>query len=90
MIADKLDDPDAAPSFSGTLLNAADVAPKVVALLDRPRAVLAIPRWRGWFVRAFATLPQRRPARDPAVHGGRAAQAEALEEAHRIRGNALS
>ena len=57
MIADKLDDPDAAPSFSGTLLNATDVAPKVVALLDHPRAVLAIPRWRGWFVRAFATFP---------------------------------
>lgn len=57
MLEDKLDDPDAAPSFSGTLLNATDVAPKVAGLLDRPRAVLAIPRWRGWFVRAFATFP---------------------------------
>ena len=57
MLEDKLDDPDAAPSFSGSLLNATDVAPKVVALLDRPRAVLTIPRRRGWFVRAFATFP---------------------------------
>jgi NAD(P)-dependent dehydrogenase (short-subunit alcohol dehydrogenase family) len=57
MLEDKLDDPDAAPSFSGCLLNAADVAPKVAALLDRPRAVLAIPRWRGWSVRMFAAFP---------------------------------
>jgi NAD(P)-dependent dehydrogenase (short-subunit alcohol dehydrogenase family) len=57
MISDKLDDPDAAPSFSGQLLRAEDVAPKVVALLDRPRAVLAIPRWRGLFVRLFAAFP---------------------------------
>ncbi len=57
MLEDKLDDPDAAPSFSGTLLSGADVAPKVVGLLDKPRAVLTIPRWRGWFVRAFATFP---------------------------------
>jgi NAD(P)-dependent dehydrogenase (short-subunit alcohol dehydrogenase family) len=57
MIADKLDDPDAAPSFSGTLLNATDVAPKVAALLDHPRAVLTIPRRRGLFVRMFATFP---------------------------------
>jgi NAD(P)-dependent dehydrogenase (short-subunit alcohol dehydrogenase family) len=57
MIADKLDDEDAAPSFSGTLLRAEDVAPKVAALLDRPRPVLAIPRWRGAFVRLLAAFP---------------------------------
>ena len=57
MLEDKLDDPDAAPSFSGTLLSGADVAPKVAALVDRPRAVLTIPRWRGLVVRAFATFP---------------------------------
>ncbi len=57
MLQDKLDDPDAAPSFSGTLLSGADVAPKVAALIDRPRAVLTIPRWRGLVVRAFATFP---------------------------------
>jgi NAD(P)-dependent dehydrogenase (short-subunit alcohol dehydrogenase family) len=57
MIADKLDDPDAAPSFSGTLLRAERVAPLVAALLDRPRPVLAIPRWRGVFVRLIDAFP---------------------------------
>jgi NAD(P)-dependent dehydrogenase (short-subunit alcohol dehydrogenase family) len=57
MISDKLDDPDAAPSFSGQLLRAEAVAPKVVELLDRPRPVLAIPRWRGIFVRILDAFP---------------------------------
>lgn len=57
MIADRLDDPDAAPSFSGKLLRAEDVAARVAALLDRPRAVTAIPRWRGLFVRLFDAFP---------------------------------
>jgi NAD(P)-dependent dehydrogenase (short-subunit alcohol dehydrogenase family) len=57
MIADKLDDPDAASSFSGTLLRAEDVGPKVAGLLDRPRPVLTIPRWRGALVRFLDTFP---------------------------------
>jgi NAD(P)-dependent dehydrogenase (short-subunit alcohol dehydrogenase family) len=57
MIADKLDDPDAAPSFSGQLLRAEDVAPHVAGLLDRPRPVLAIPRWRGLQVRVLDAFP---------------------------------
>jgi NAD(P)-dependent dehydrogenase (short-subunit alcohol dehydrogenase family) len=57
MLFDRLDDPDAAPSFSGTLLRAEDVAPKIAALLDKPRPVLTIPRWRGAFVRLFDTFP---------------------------------
>jgi short-subunit dehydrogenase len=57
MIADRLDDPNAAPSFSGRLLRAEDVAPRVAALLDRPRAVLAIPRWRGLFARLSEAFP---------------------------------
>jgi NAD(P)-dependent dehydrogenase (short-subunit alcohol dehydrogenase family) len=57
MLHDRLDDPDAAPSFSGTLLKAEDVAPQIAALLDRPRAVLAIPRWRGAFVRLLDAFP---------------------------------
>jgi NAD(P)-dependent dehydrogenase (short-subunit alcohol dehydrogenase family) len=58
MISDKLDDPDAAPSFSGRLLRAEEVAPKVAALLDQPRPVLAIPRWRGAFVRLLDAFPR--------------------------------
>ena len=57
MISDKLDDPDAAPSFSGTLLRPEAVAPRVVALLDRPRPVLTMPRWRGGFVRVLDAFP---------------------------------
>jgi hypothetical protein len=57
MIADKLDDPDAAPSFSGQLLRPEAVAVEVAGLLDRPRPVLAIPRWRGAFVRLFDAFP---------------------------------
>jgi NAD(P)-dependent dehydrogenase (short-subunit alcohol dehydrogenase family) len=57
MLADKLDDPDAAPSFSGQLLSPARVAEKTVALLDRPRVVLTIPRWRGLVLRAFDAFP---------------------------------
>jgi NAD(P)-dependent dehydrogenase (short-subunit alcohol dehydrogenase family) len=57
MISDKLDDPDAAPSFSGQLLRAEQVAPKIAGLLDHPRPVLTIPRWRGAFVRFLDAFP---------------------------------
>jgi NAD(P)-dependent dehydrogenase (short-subunit alcohol dehydrogenase family) len=57
MISDKLDDPDAAPSFSGQLLRPEEVAPKIAGLLDHPRPVLAIPRWRGAFVRVLDAFP---------------------------------
>lgn len=57
MLADKLDDPDAAGSFSGTLLTPEQVAPRIAALLDRPRPVLTIPRWRGAVLRFFDAFP---------------------------------
>jgi len=57
MLEDKLDDPDAAPSFSGQLLSPAHVAAKTVELLDKPRVVLTIPRWRGVFLRLFDAFP---------------------------------
>ncbi len=57
MLADKLDDPDAAGSFSGTLLTPEQVAPRIAALLDRPRPVLTIPRWRGVVMRIFDAFP---------------------------------
>jgi NAD(P)-dependent dehydrogenase (short-subunit alcohol dehydrogenase family) len=57
MVADKLDDPDAAPSFSGRLLAAGDVAERTVGLLDRPRVVLTIPRWRGALLRLLDAFP---------------------------------
>ncbi len=57
MLQDKLDDPDAAPSFSGTLLRPETVAAAVAGLLDRPRVVLTIPRWRGGLVRLIDSVP---------------------------------
>lgn len=57
MLEGKLDDPDAALSFSGHFMSPAEVAERTVGLLDRPRVVLAIPRRRGAFVRVFDMLP---------------------------------
>lgn len=57
MISDKLDDPDAALSFSGKLLTPEAVAAKAMTLLDRPRPVLAVPRARGAVVRIFDAFP---------------------------------
>jgi NAD(P)-dependent dehydrogenase (short-subunit alcohol dehydrogenase family) len=58
MLEDKLDDPDAAPSFSGRLLTAEEVAQEVGKLTERPRPVLIIPRWRGPFLRVFDLFPR--------------------------------
>jgi NAD(P)-dependent dehydrogenase (short-subunit alcohol dehydrogenase family) len=58
MLQDKLDDPDAAGSFSGHLLTAEEVAEQVGKLIDRPRPVLTIPRWRGAVLRTFDAFPR--------------------------------
>jgi NAD(P)-dependent dehydrogenase (short-subunit alcohol dehydrogenase family) len=57
MLYDRLDDQHDAVSFSGKMLMPDEVATKVVRLLDRPKPVLAIPRWRGRFVRFFDRHP---------------------------------
>jgi short-subunit dehydrogenase len=57
MLADKLDDPDAAGSFSGALLTAEEVAPRIAALLDQPRALVTIPRWRAPILRFYDAFP---------------------------------
>jgi NAD(P)-dependent dehydrogenase (short-subunit alcohol dehydrogenase family) len=57
MLFDKLDDPEAAVSFSGVLLQPEQVADAAVALLDRPRPIVVLPRWRGPLLRAFDALP---------------------------------
>jgi NAD(P)-dependent dehydrogenase (short-subunit alcohol dehydrogenase family) len=58
MLEDKLDDPDAAGSFSGHLLTPAQVASEVGRLTERPRPVLILPRWRGPLLRAFDLFPR--------------------------------
>jgi len=57
MLEDKLDDPDAAASFSGQLQQAEDVARAVGKLTERPRPVLIVPRWRGPMLRFFDLFP---------------------------------
>jgi NAD(P)-dependent dehydrogenase (short-subunit alcohol dehydrogenase family) len=58
MLEDKLEDPDAAGSFSGHLLTPAQVAREVGKLTERPRPVLILPRWRGPLLRAFDLFPK--------------------------------
>jgi NAD(P)-dependent dehydrogenase (short-subunit alcohol dehydrogenase family) len=58
MLQDKLDDPAAAASFSGVMMRPDRVAGRIVTLLDRPRPVLTIPRWRGLLVRLSECFPR--------------------------------
>ena len=58
MLKDKLDDPDAAGSFSGQLLTPQRVAAEVGKLTERPRPILVIPRWRGPLLRTFDLFPR--------------------------------
>ncbi len=58
MLEDKLEDPDAAGSFSGTLLKAEQVAAAVGKLTEHPRPVLVLPRWRGPMLRLFDLSPR--------------------------------
>jgi short-subunit dehydrogenase len=57
MLHDKVHDPEAAPSWSGVLLQPEQVAARVARVLDRPRAVVSIPGWRGAVCRLYAALP---------------------------------
>jgi NAD(P)-dependent dehydrogenase (short-subunit alcohol dehydrogenase family) len=58
MLEHRLDDPEAAGSFSGQLLLPAEVAAEVGELTDRPRPILILPRWRGPLLRAFDLFPR--------------------------------
>ncbi len=58
MLEDKLDDPDAAGSFSGQLLIAEQVAAEVGKLTERPRPLLILPRWRGLQLRLLDLFPR--------------------------------
>jgi NAD(P)-dependent dehydrogenase (short-subunit alcohol dehydrogenase family) len=58
MIEDKLDDPNAAGSFSGQLLTPDEVAVEVGKLTEHPRPILILPRWRGPLLRCFDLFPR--------------------------------
>jgi NAD(P)-dependent dehydrogenase (short-subunit alcohol dehydrogenase family) len=58
MLEDKLEDPDAAASFAGTMHTPDQVADRIESLFDAPRPVLTIPRWRGAMMRIFDAFPR--------------------------------
>jgi NAD(P)-dependent dehydrogenase (short-subunit alcohol dehydrogenase family) len=58
MLEDKLDDLEAAGSFSGHLLTPEQVAAAVGKLTEHPRPILFLPRWRGPMLRLFDLFPR--------------------------------
>jgi NAD(P)-dependent dehydrogenase (short-subunit alcohol dehydrogenase family) len=58
MLEDKLDDPDAAGSFSGHLLTPEQVAREIGKLTERPHPILILPRWRGLQLRLLDLFPR--------------------------------
>ncbi len=75
MLYDKLDDPASALSFSGKLLQPAEVVAAVAKVLDRPALVTAVPGWRGAVARLADALPRLGLAAVPLVVAqGRRAQ----------------
>lgn len=73
MLYDKLDDPGSAMSFSGKLLQPEEVVESVRKVLDRPRLVTALPRWRGLGARLVDATPRLGLAATPMLiaHGRR-------------------
>jgi NAD(P)-dependent dehydrogenase (short-subunit alcohol dehydrogenase family) len=68
MLHDKVDDPHAAPSWSGVMLQPDQVAAVVVAVVRRPRPVVSVPGWRGGFARAWSATPRAALALRPALN----------------------
>ena len=58
MLHDKLEDPNAALSFSGKLLQPEEVVAAVARVLDKPRPVTTVPRWRGAQARLADVVPE--------------------------------
>jgi short-subunit dehydrogenase len=85
MLRDRLDDPGAALSFSGTLLRPERVAARVVRLARRPRPVVTMPRWRGGLVRIFDGFPRAAMVLAPAMlAAGRAGQRRQARRSTRL------
>lgn len=58
MLYDLVDDPEAAPSWSGVLLSPEQAADAIAAVVRRPRPVRSVPRWRGGVARFAAMAPR--------------------------------
>ena len=84
MLHDKLDDPGAAMSFSGKLLQPSEVADLVEEVVDRPRPAVALPRWRGAQARLFDLTPRLAMRGAPLV--ARVARRQQRSAARRLRG----
>jgi NAD(P)-dependent dehydrogenase (short-subunit alcohol dehydrogenase family) len=81
MLHDKLDDPASALSFSGRLLRPEEVVAVVADVLDRPRPVTTVPRWRGLQARVADAFPRLGVRAAPlAVALGRRTQRRLLAE----------
>ncbi|MEU7575016.1 SDR family oxidoreductase [Micromonospora sp. NPDC049240] len=86
MLHDRLDDPGALASFTGSLLTPERVAARAVRLARRPRPVVSLPRWRGAQVRLLDAFPRLALALTPVVRAaGRAGQ---RRQARRVRTDA--
>ena len=90
MLFDKLDDRDAAPSFSGVLMRPETVAEAVAGLVDKPRVVLTIPRYRGLLVRLFDMAARPRDPPVAVVAAGCRAPPARVEAEDRERRGAVS
>lgn len=81
MLHDRLDDPGAALSFSGKLLQPEEVVESVGRVLDRPRLVMAVPGWRGAVCRFGDAFPSFGLAALPLMTAqGRRVQRKMLKE----------
>lgn len=83
MLHDRLDDEHAAMSFSGKLLHPDEVALAVTRVLDRPRPVTILPRWRGLQVRLADAFPSLALASAPVL--SRTARLQQRRHAVRLR-----
>lgn len=84
MLHDKLDDPGAALSFSGKLLQPEDVVKAIDEVLDKPRLVTPLPGWRGAVCRFGDVFPSAGIAGVPMmVAQGRRVQKKMLKKGTR-------
>lgn len=79
MLHDKLEEAEAALSFSGKLLQPEEVVAAVARILDHPRPVTTVPRWRGLVARLADASPALAIAVAPlVVRQGRRTQQKLL------------
>jgi short-subunit dehydrogenase len=67
MLDQKADDPSAAMSWTGVLLEPAAVADLALDLIEKPRPLRSVPRWRAVQLRAWDAVPRLALASQPVV-----------------------